>query len=288
MIIEGSKDNCNSSDHGATDGLQRISTENVSGRTTGDQDNASCAPCGPVSANEHARQSHERGLRFCPATKLLVGLYSCGGRLLRQRILRLANYLEGGVYFSGTLREILRRHHGVSVGAYTYGLCMVPGAFPSGVTIGRYCSIATGVRVFLRNHPLDRLSTHPFFYNKAAGFVDADTVASGTLEIGHDVWIGAGAIITPACSRIGVGAVVGCGAVVTRDVDEFAVVAGNPANLLRYRFPRELRRIVLQSCWWEKPVEDVVKTIEHMVRPLGPPPWAHPLLKDRSEYVWHP
>src|ERR1700686_2557574 len=94
--------------------------------------------------------------------------------------------LEGGVYYSATLRRILEEYHGVRAGAYSYGEGLNPGSFPPGVTIGRYVSIARGVLVFLRDHPMDRLSTHPFFYNSLLGWVPNDAVQMGTLEIQPD------------------------------------------------------------------------------------------------------
>lgn len=248
---------------------------------TGNQRVARSASRETPTKPEYGCNSREVGLRFSRAAGLLLGLYGCGGRRLRNWAFQMAGRLEGGQFFSGTAREILRRYYGVSIGAYSYGACMIPGKFPSGVTVGRYCSIAKNVRVFLRNHPLGRLSTHPFFYNKGAGFVAADTVENSTLQIGHDAWIGAGVMITPGCSRIGIGAAVGCGAVVTRDVDDFAVFAGNPAKLLRYRFPEELRQVILQSRWWDKRIEDLAEMLESMIRPLGPQPWHHPLLRPR-------
>src|SRR5262249_22530567 len=153
------------------------------------------------------------------------------GRHLRRLCVALAIRLEGGQFYSGTLRRILRQDHGVEVGAFSYGPCMNPGAFPKGTVVGRYVSVGPGVQVFLRDHPLDRLSLHPFFYNHKLGWVHEDTIPSGTLEIGHDAWIGANAIVTSGCSRIGIGAVVGAASVVTRDVPDFAVVGGNPARL---------------------------------------------------------
>ena len=215
-------------------------------------------------------------LRYSPLAPLLLRAYRSPRfqRLCVAALLRL----EGGEFYSGTLRRILERHHGVRVGAYSYGPCMVPRAFPAGVSVGRYVSVGPGVQVFLRDHPLDRLSTHPFFYNHQLGMVAEDTIPSGVLEIGHDAWIGASAIITRGCSRVGIGAVVGAGSVVTRDVQDFAIVAGNPARLKRFRFSEESREAIKASRWWDRSVEDCVRCMAEMVKPLGEEPWRHPLL----------
>ncbi|MBI1849675.1 MAG: oligosaccharide flippase family protein [Planctomycetes bacterium] len=199
-------------------------------------------------------------------------------RRLRNVCMDLCLKLEGGPFRSATAREILAAYHGVHVGAYSYGECMVPGAFPSGVRIGRYVSIAAGVRVFVRNHPIDRLSTHPYFFNRQLGLVSEDTIESGTLEIGHDAWIGERAILTPGCKHVGIGAVIGAGAVVTKDVPEFAIVAGNPARLIRYRFPEETRDVIRASRWWERTVEDCARYLSTMTQALDESPWQHPLL----------
>jgi virginiamycin A acetyltransferase len=216
-------------------------------------------------------------LRRSFAGDMLVAAYRWGA--VRKLCVRLALRLEGGEFYSATLRAILERYHKVQVGAYSYGECMIPGAFPAGVRIGRYVSMAPGVRVFLRNHPLERLSQHPFFYNHQLGWLAQDTLAAGTLVIEHDAWIGERAILTPGCSRIGLGAVVGAGAVVTKDVSDFAVVAGNPARILRYRFPAEVQQLIRDSKWWEQPVEVCAKAMTFMTQPLtGDALYGHPLL----------
>jgi virginiamycin A acetyltransferase len=187
---------------------------------------------------------------------------------------------EGGEFYSATLRDILQSYHGVQVGAYSYGEALVPGSFPPGVTLGRYVSVASGVQVLLRNHPLDCLSTHPFFFNKELGYVKEDTVSFRRLEIGHDAWIGSRAIITPGCSHVGIGAVVGAGSVVTRDVPDFAIVAGNPARTIRFRFDEATIANVLASRWWEKPVWELARSISRMNTPVSEAISMHPLFEE--------
>jgi len=145
-------------------------------------------------------------------------------RALRPIVRRAAKRLEGGELRSWTLRRLIEQHFDVRVGAHSYGPCLTPGAFPPDVTVGRYVSIAPGVRVFRRNHPFERLTMHPYFYNAKMGVVENDTIESNPLWIGHDSWIGADAIITPGCCEIGIGAVIGAGAIVTKDVPAFAIV----------------------------------------------------------------
>jgi acetyltransferase-like isoleucine patch superfamily enzyme len=222
-------------------------------------------------------------MRRTPVSNILVNLYRVP--YVRKLVLLVAKRLEGGLFYSSTLREILNKFHGVKVGSYSYGDCLIPGAFPAGVAVGRYVSIASGIRIFLRNHPIDRLSLHPFFYNSLLGLVQTDTITSSTLEIGDDAWIGDRAIITPGCSRIGIGAIVGAGAVVTKDVPDFAIVAGNPAKLLRYRFDDRTIAIILESRWWEKDVQDLSACLGDMIRPLGDVQGAHPLLAEAAMKV---
>lgn len=199
---------------------------------------------------------------------------------LRRFCLSIVRRLEHGEFYSATWRDILLRYHGVEVGAYSYGECMVPGAFPPGVRVGRYVSVASGVRVLVRNHPLEWLSTHPFFFNSRLGWINKDPIAPGMLEIGDDAWIGANAIITPGCSSIGIGAVVAAGAVVTRAVPDFALVAGCPARIIRFRFPEPIRLAIKESRWWEKSVAECARHLAEMTRPLRNEHDArqHPLL----------
>jgi acetyltransferase-like isoleucine patch superfamily enzyme len=195
-------------------------------------------------------------LRRTPFAGALSWLYKALGRLGaaagRRLLLRVLRRLEGGEMRSGTLRKIMSRYHGIEIGAHSYG-CFDPVRFPPGTRIGRYVSVGPGVEAYRRNHPLDRLSLHPYFYNPACGAAKSSDVPTANLEIGADAWFGARALILPGCRRIGRGAVIAAGAVVTRDVPDYAVVGGNPARLIRYRLAPEAIQAAERSQWWLKP-----------------------------------
>jgi len=206
----------------------------------------------------------------CALSGMLAPLYRL--RAARFIIRRILDKMEGGKMFSRTLREILIRQYGVTVGMYSYGECLKPGLLPRGTRIGNYCSIAAGLRIHRRNHPTDRVSQHPFFYNQQCGLIAEDSIeedASNPLEIGHDVWIGTGAIVLPKCRRIGNGAVVGAGSVVTRDVEPFTIVAGNPAHFIKHRFPPEVIERINASEWWNIELSELVRHFPVFVNPAS-------------------
>src|SRR5690606_12842951 len=115
----------------------------------------------------------------------------------------------------------------------------------SDARIGRFCSIGSDARIGLGGtHPTDRVSTHPAFYSpmprsqltfaQKASFEEYP----GSVIIGNDVWIGAGATIVDGVS-IGDGAIVAARSMVTKDVPPYAIVGGVPSKLIRYRIPEE-------------------------------------------------
>lgn len=158
--------------------------------------------------------------------------------------------IEGGWFWSVTIRNIFKLYHGIDVGYGTYGGAFDTTKIAGGTVFGNYCSIAPNVYVFNGNHPLAFFSQHPIFYNPKIGFVNEEQIPRTKLIIGHDVWIGANAIILPSVSRIGNGAVIGAGTVVTRDVKPYEVVAGNPARHIRYRFTPIVIDRIEKSLWW--------------------------------------
>ena len=133
------------------------------------------------------------------------------------------------------------RFEKVSVGKKTYGALNVTDFSPANtmLKIGNYCSISPGVQFLLGGeHQINSISTFPFKV-KCFGF-EYEAGSKGDIIVGDDVWIGTNAII---CSgvNIGQGAIVAAGSVVTKSVEPYAIVGGNPAKLIRYRFEERIR-----------------------------------------------
>lgn len=120
--------------------------------------------------------------------------------------------------------------------------------------IGSFVSIANSVVIGGGRHPMEWVGMSPVFYegrdSVRAKFSEHPREPAQRVRIGHDVWIGRSAIVL-AGVEIGHGAVVGAGAVVTRDVPPYAIVAGNPARLIRFRFDEPTRQRLLASRWWD-------------------------------------
>jgi virginiamycin A acetyltransferase len=218
--------------------------------------------------NRRTRNIEQKG--SCVLSRCLQGLSRF--QALHSLLFRMACAFEGGTMFSQSLRVILSRHYDVAVGMYSYGECLKPGLLPPGTRIGNYCSIADGLLVLRRNHPIDRLSQHAVFFNHVVGLVlndNIDSIESNPLVIGHDVWIGSRVIVTPGCKSIGNGAVVAAGAVVTADVPAFEVVGGVPAKRIRSRFPAEVQCAVEESQWWLRPLSEFSDWLAWFQQPLN-------------------
>ncbi len=157
--------------------------------------------------------------------------------------------LKRNEYENTELRDWFARDFGVEVGLYSYG-CFDRWRFPPRTRIGRYCSFAKTVRVVEMNHPLEALSTHPYLYDPSLGVTTKALPPPEWLEIGDDVWVSHNVTILPGCRRIGRGAIIGAGAVVTKEVAPYSIVFGAPAKPVRMRFPPELIAAIEKSRWW--------------------------------------
>jgi len=139
---------------------------------------------------------------------------------------------------------IIDTPHPLSIGAYSYIRSHTE--VLNIARIGRFCSIGRDVLLGLdpRNHPIDWASSCPQFCHDYQS-------PTAPLSIGHDVWIGHRAIIMAGIT-IGDGAIIGVNAVVTKDVPAYAIVAGNPAKFIRYRFTDKIVEALIDSQWWNK------------------------------------
>ena len=129
----------------------------------------------------------------------------------------------------------------VSIGKYSY---VSPHSTLENCTVGNYCSISAGVNICPGEHDLYAISTHPLFARD-------EIPKRAPVVIGHDVLISLNAVILKGV-RIGNGAVIGAGAVVTKDVEPYEIVGGVPAKHIGWRFDPETRERIEQSKWWEK------------------------------------
>ena len=209
----------------------------------------------PAAGEIPARESKPGELKFCTFSAFFRWMYlnlrGPGASFSRRILVRTLFALEGGPMRSGTVRRVMAEAHGLEVGAHSYG-CFDPVRFPAGTLIGRYTSVGPGVRAFRRNHPTDRLSMHPYFYHPSHGADAAADVQTRPLRIEAGSWLGAQVLILPGCRRIGQGAVVAAGAVLTRDVPDYAIVGGNPARLIRYRFNAAAIAAAQATRWWRR------------------------------------
>jgi acetyltransferase-like isoleucine patch superfamily enzyme len=156
---------------------------------------------------------------------------------------------------------------------YTYGLENIrvrDWGEGADVNIGSFCSIADDVEIFIGgNHRTDWVTTYPF------GHINKDVfpwhgrghpATKGNVVIGNDVWIGSGVTILSGVT-IGDGAVVSARSVVVKDVEPYAIVGGNPAKFIKYRFTLHQIKRLLENPWWELPESRINELIPLLCSP---------------------
>lgn len=138
------------------------------------------------------------------------------------------------------------------------------------VRVGPYCSIGPGVLIGLGEHPTDRFSTHPAFYS-GSGQVGLSYVSKSTFReygdtvvLDGDVWIGANVIVR-AGVKIGFGAIVASGSVVTKDVEPYSIVGGVPAKFIRKRLDEKTVEKVVKSNWWLHDQDWIISNMDKVI-----------------------
>ncbi len=194
---------------------------------------------------EHTANSGHRKLRFW---SIFVGL-------LRDVHLKIRRHAEPPAFFMNQRPEYAQ----YDIGDWTYGNPTVEEFQDGGsLKVGRFCSIARGATILLGGeHRCEWVTTYPFnVVCPDARSFQGHPRSKGPVVIGNDVWIGQGATILSGVT-IGDGAVVAACAVVVGNVPPYAVVAGNPARVVKYRFSQEQVASLLEIQWWNWPYEQI-------------------------------
>jgi acetyltransferase-like isoleucine patch superfamily enzyme len=159
----------------------------------------------------------------------------------------------------------------ITVGDHTYGANdIIVGSWGNdiGITvnIGKYCSIAGDVVILVSGeHQTNWITSYPFHaLNEDRELIKISRTSKGNVTIGNDVWICVGARILSGIT-IGDGAVIGAYAVVTKDVPPYAIVGGNPAQIIRHRFDEENIKKLLEIKWWDKSPEEIDRLMPYLL-----------------------
>ncbi|MBI5885211.1 MAG: CatB-related O-acetyltransferase [Deltaproteobacteria bacterium] len=173
--------------------------------------------------------------------------------------------MEDGKQIKTTLRMLHSDKPNIVVGRYTYGNpLLLTWAEDERITIGAFCSFARETAVLGGGeHRYDWITTSPIriMFDLPGARKDGIPCSRGETVIGNDVWMGFRSIILSGVT-VADGAVIGAGAVVANDVPPYAVVAGNPAKVIKYRFEESVRNDLLSIKWWDWPIEKIIDSVD--------------------------
>jgi len=187
------------------------------------------------------------------------------------RPVKFADLVRKSRSFLGRLRGssvyLADKFPGQKIGPFSYGEMTVfrYGDSDANLEIGNYCSFAADVKIFLGGeHRTDWVSTYPFnALHPEFSHIEGHPRSKGDVRIGNDVWLGRGAVVLSGVT-IGDGAAVGAYSVVTKDVPDYAIVGGNPAKLLKMRFPPEVVERLRAIQWWNWSPERVKRAVPYL------------------------
>ena len=134
--------------------------------------------------------------------------------------------------------------------------------------IGKFCQIASFVRFIMNgaNHSTSGISTYPFkIFGAPWSEAELAGVNKGDTIIGNDVWIGNSVMIMPGI-KIGDGSIIAAGSLVTKDVEPYSIIGGNPAKLIRKRFKDQEIALLLELAWWNWPIEKITENLEAITK----------------------
>ncbi|MEG2788685.1 MAG: CatB-related O-acetyltransferase [Romboutsia sp.] len=150
----------------------------------------------------------------------------------------------------------------IKIDDFTYGMPVIEWADSNNLYIGKFCSIAQGVRIFLGgNHRNDWLTTYPFnSLLPEYSYIEGHPTSNGDVIIGNDVWIASNVNIMSGI-KIGNGVTIAANSHVVKDVPDYAIVGGNPAKIIRYKFDNDVIKKLLEIRWWDWNIEHLSEII---------------------------
>lgn len=151
----------------------------------------------------------------------------------------------------------------LSIGKFSHGNVKIFNPeTKSKVKIGKFCSIGQNVQILLGEHHTEWISTYPLriYLNLKGKWRDGHPMTRGDVEIGNDVWIGANVTILSGII-VGDGAVIGANSLVTKNIEPYAIYAGNPAKFIRKRFSEEEIKSLLKIRWWDWPTRKIKENV---------------------------
>lgn len=169
-------------------------------------------------------------------------------------------------------RYFSHKYFGIPIGKFTTGYQQLSYRWAPLESIGAFCAIALNVNLTEGNHPTNYISIHQMLYQKMFNFCDQDrpeiidSKKNGKVIIGNDVWIGRDVTILPSV-KIGNGAIIATGAIVNKDVPDYAIVAGVPAKVIKYRFNEEHIDLLNKIKWWTWSDEEIKRNLHLFTKP---------------------
>lgn len=229
-------------------GLLRFNIIELSGGTISESSvisNSNLSGTISIGSNTNISNSNIRGQVYVGNDCQLLNS-SLSGKVMVNDFVRLID----GVNINGEV--IIGKNTSIS-GPNTDLTCLV-----NKIEIGNFCSIARNVTFQEFNHDFNRLTSYFIHRNLMKDGVRKDVISKGSIKLGHDVWVGTHSVILSGVN-IGTGAVVAANSVVTQDIPPYAIFAGSPAKMVKYRFEREVIDELLASQWWTLGHEEIIE-----------------------------